>query len=150
LNVEARSASTDAVVADLRPVETTQLSANFSPLHSKPPSWLPRTGALHVVQRDALGDTEGDVIGELDGDIKGDADGDAECKDAGEVLGLADGDTDGEANDKALDALKGEAVRETLGDEVSMPHVGFTSLIHVTPPLLITLHVRSVSELLIT
>jgi len=106
---------------------------------------------LHVVQRDALGDTEGDVIGELDGDIiKGDADGDAECKDAGEVLGLADGDTDGEANDKALDALKSEAVRETLGDEVSMPHVGFTSLIHVTPPLLITLHVRSVSELLIT
>jgi len=149
LNVEARSASTDAVVADLRPVETTQLSANFSPLHSKPPSWLPRTGALHVVQRDALGDTEGDVIGELDGDIiKGDADDDAECKDAGEVLGLADGDTDGEANDKALDALKGEAVRETLSDEVSMPHVGFTSLIHVTPSLLITLHVRSVSELI--
>jgi len=128
-----------------------QLSANFSPLHSKPPSWLPRTGALHVVQRDALGrlgDTEGGVIGELDGDIEGDANGDAECEDAGEVLGLADGDTDGEANDKALDALEGEAVRETLGDEVSMPHVGFTSLIHVTPPLLITLHVRSVSELI--
>ena len=103
---------------------------------------------MHVVQHDALGNTEGGVIGELDGDIEGDADGDAECEDAGKVLELAGGDTDGEANDKALDALEGEAVRETLGDEVSMPHVDFTSLIHVTPSLLITLHVRSVSELI--
>ena len=65
-----------------------------------------------------------DAVGDELGEVLGDADGD--------VLGELDGDAEGDAD----------------GDEVEMSHVGSTSLVHATPPMLITLHVRSVSALI--
>jgi hypothetical protein len=51
--------------------------------------------------------------------------------------------------DGLADGLElGLADGEALGDAVEMLQVGFTSLVHVTPVLLITLHVRSVSALI--
>ena len=116
----------------------------------------PRQRRLGLAEGDADGDDDGDLDGEVLGLVEGDELGDVE----GDVLGLADGLADGlvegeavgdvlgDADGDALGELVGEAVGETLGDEVAMSHVGSTSLVHVTPELLITLHVRSVSALI--